>query len=563
MGTMDSEKAKRITVLAEQQRKSLEAGRLDEADAREDAKDEAIAEALQEEDLGYDLKEPKMRKELKVPRWLRPCYNTCYNKTFRRLRKQLRPVVRHVYFDIATTLIIFVSAIVMGIEAEVWNPNGDTPKPVWIDPVMWLVNCLFLAEWVLRFIVGGGLWLKETLNIGFTFAAWAPFILSAMGDTVEIVRIVLRMLRFGKAIHTIKNVKGFKVIWLLLSGLFASAGTLFWSCLLLATSVLFFSIIAVDLIGYADAWTYQPEDAVPRWFTDIRSAMFTMSRFMSSDGAMDVVEYLMQVPWAKEDTPYPTEGQPHIWIFLFAFQALSQYVILNLVTAVICDNSMKIVSEDEANRAAEAEEEKKRQIEELRELFKLLDSDGSGEVDTAEFDGAFEIPALKNKLLLLGLEESELKRFFRALDTDGSGSMGIDEFCEGIPELFGQATAFTMLKAKKKAEKAERQLRRIKEKSGKLDASDQPAAQPVPQMESCRRLPHRHNFRLRAKGAYREEGGFPGELPSKSWLRFWFLFFTGWYGTHLPVFQVSFHAAPCLNIWPVLQLSCDVHDKLI
>lgn len=40
--------------------------------------------------------------------------------------------------------------------------------------------------------------------------------------------------------------------------------------------------------------------------------------------------------------------------------------------------------------------------------------------------------------------------------------MGIDEFCEGIPELFGQASAFSMLKAKKKAEKAEKQLRRIK-----------------------------------------------------------------------------------------------------
>ncbi|CAE7909240.1 rlmF, partial [Symbiodinium microadriaticum] len=74
--------------------------------------------------------------------------------------------------------------------------------------------------------------------------------------------------------------------------------------------------------------------------------------------------------------------------------------------------------------------------------------------------------ALKNKLLLLGLEESELKRFFRALDSDGSGSMGIDEFCEGIPELFGQATAFSMLKAKKKAEKAEKQLRRLKDKLG-------------------------------------------------------------------------------------------------
>ncbi|CAE7827540.1 rlmF [Symbiodinium necroappetens] len=46
--------------------------------------------------------------------------------------------------------------------------------------------------------------------------------------------------------------------------------------------------------------------------------------------------------------------------------------------------------------------------------------------------------------------------------------MGIDEFCEGIPELFGQATAFSMLKAKKKAEKAEKQLRRLKDKLGRV-----------------------------------------------------------------------------------------------
>lgn len=471
--TMDTAKAQRITVLAEEQRKS----RVTQALVKEEEEEEEIARALEvdEVEIGYDLKEIKARKRapLEIHPWLRPCYNTCYNKTFRRLRKILRPVVRHVYFDLASTATIMLSALIMGIEAEIWNPNSGDLKPAWIDPIMWTVNCLFLGEWVLRFIVGGGRWLKEPLNIAFTFAAWAPFFLSAFGDTVEIVRIVLRLLRFGKAIHTIKNVRGFKVIWLLLSGLFASAGTLFWSCLLLATSVLFFSIIAVDLIGYADAWTYQPEDAVPRWFVSIRSAMFTMSRFMSSDGAMDVVEYLMQVPWEQDDSsPYPTEGQPYIWIFLFAFQALSQYVILNLVTAVICDNSMKIVSEDEANRAREAEEEKRKQIEELRELFKLLDSDGSSEVDTGEFDSAFEIPALKNKLLLLGLEETELKRFFRALDSDGSGSMGIDEFCEGIPELFGQASSFTMLKAKKKAEKAEKQLRRIKEKSSKGDPSD-------------------------------------------------------------------------------------------
>ena len=56
---------------------------------------------------------------------------------------------------------ILLSALVMGIEAETWNPRSGLPKPVWIDPVMWLVNVLFLGEWVMRFVVEGPLWLKD------------------------------------------------------------------------------------------------------------------------------------------------------------------------------------------------------------------------------------------------------------------------------------------------------------------------------------------------------------------------------------------------------------------
>ena len=33
----------------------------------------------------------------------------------------------------------------------------------WIDPVMWLVNVVFLGEWVIRFVVEGPLWLKERI----------------------------------------------------------------------------------------------------------------------------------------------------------------------------------------------------------------------------------------------------------------------------------------------------------------------------------------------------------------------------------------------------------------
>ena len=48
-----------------------------------------------------------------------------------------------------------------------------------------------------------------------------------------------------------------------------------------------------------------------------------MSRFIFSDNAVDLIEQL-QVQ------------QPFIWIYCFLFMAISSYVILNLVTAVIC-----------------------------------------------------------------------------------------------------------------------------------------------------------------------------------------------------------------------------------
>jgi len=177
--------------------------------------------------------------------------------------------------------------------------------------------------------------------------------------------------------------------------------------------------------------------------------MLVMTRFVNSDGSMDVLEELL------------TE-QKEVWIFLFAFQAISQYVILNLITAVIVDNSMKIVQEDQAELANQAEQEKDKLVKELSELFMLMDADGDGEVSIREFDDAFEMPALKNKLVQLQIEDkAEFKKLYRALDVDGSGNMNVDEFCEGIPELFGPATAYGMLKAKKKAERAEKTMRKL------------------------------------------------------------------------------------------------------
>merc|ERR1712032_15372 len=176
--------------------------------------------------------------------------------------------------------------------------------------------------------------------------------------------------------------------------------------------------------------------------------MFTMTRFMSSDGAMDIVETL-------------NARHPFMWVFFMFFQALFQYVLLNLVTAVICDRALHLVEADEERKIAEAQEEQERQIAELTELFKLLDADGGGSVSLQEFQRAFSIPAMANKLIVLGISESDLIWLFKILDSDGGGDMSVEEFSDGIPKMFGQATSFDMLAGRKGAEKVDKRLGKL------------------------------------------------------------------------------------------------------
>jgi len=479
-----AEQAKAITEQEKKKRQTMRQERAKEANARLLKEDEALSKALageieDDEDLGYDMNEMKRRMN-KIPPLLRPCYGA----QVIRLRKALKPCVNSPFFGLFSVSLVLLSCVFMGLEVEL-EPPGTEEKVGWLVGLAWVMNVGFVTEWAMRFIVGGAFWLKDPLNIVFTFAAWLPIIVIPWSTETAQVRIVIRLLQLGKVVHTIKNVQGLKVIWLLTSGLYAAAGTLFWSCTLLAVSVLFFSIISVDYIGYAPEWKDAPPDSWARQFTSLGNAMMVMTRFVNSDGSMDVLEELM------------TE-QKEVWIFLLAFQAISQYVILNLITAVICDNSMKLVQEDQAELANHADEEKDKLFKELSELFMLLDADGNGEVSIQEFDDAFEMPALKTKLLQLEVgDKAEFKKLCRALDVDGSGAMNVDEFCEGIPELFGTATAYGLLKAKKKAERAEKTMRKLLRKYDDDES-------------------HHHGGKTHKKKHKKEDGPSAGELKIRA-----------------------------------------------
>jgi hypothetical protein len=83
-------------------------------------------------------------------------------------------------------------------------------------------------------------------------------------------------------------------------------------------------------------------------------------------------------------------------------------------------------------------------IRHMKEIFRAIDTDDSGSISLEEmnmFLGDDELQ-LQSYFEALDLNASDTATLFRLLDRDGSGQVDIDEFCDGCMRLKGAARSF-------------------------------------------------------------------------------------------------------------------------
>lgn len=362
-------------------------------------------------------------------------------------------------FEIACGCAICFSVFVICLQTD----SVDLPFLIQFSESM--VTAFFLLEWCLRVRVFGLKWFKDSEHLLDTFIVWCPGVIvvwimqplqieAEASDLFKFFRIA-RMLRFVQLVKAFKHVGAFEDLWKLVRGLVSSGGTLASAMSLIVFNLYVFAIFCCELIGFQQFPVDASDGAkeAQERFKGISASMLTLTRFMHGDDSQGIMDALVEeLPW--------------IWIFLWLFTAMSSFVLLNLVTAVIVQQAMDMSKGDEKEMAILRKREQEREMKELEEMFREIDEDGSGIVSLAEFKEAFKDPAICDKFLMLGLKEEQAMELFSLLDTGGEGELDLSEFMQGMSQLKGVAKNKDMVMLTKGIERLGKGIIRMGEGMG-------------------------------------------------------------------------------------------------
>jgi len=108
---------------------------------------------------------------------------------------------------------------------------------------------------------------------------------------------------------------------------------------------------------------------------------------------------------------------------------LVSIALMNLVTAIMVESSLRQAKEDQVAQKAWESQKKKSLMPKLRLMFDEMDEDNSGGLDIEELRGASD--EIKSQLQRI-CNMDDVEEIFKSLDYDDSGTVDIDEFCDGM-----------------------------------------------------------------------------------------------------------------------------------
>eukprot|EP00960_Hanusia_phi_P027932 747115-Hanusia_phi.AAC.2 len=326
-----------------------------------------------------------------------------FSKVRQLMRRMYQSEAFQLLFGFSIGAIFFLNCV----QAEL-TPSSDSAAATLFNLTDIIFTAIFTFELVLNIFVN---W-KGKYGIKFWLNGWNIF------DTVIVIVSLLslalpkvpafttlRMLRVFRAAQLFKRLKHLRVIF---NAILGSLLPVLNSVLILVIVTSMFAIISVDLYG----------NRRPDLFGNFELAIFTMYQCATGDA------------WASSVArPLFSTADKTVMIFFVVYMIISSMILLNVVVAVMLDNFIRCVTEEEQGmRKKEAENQRQGIDKSIRVLDPIL-------CKLIVFDNSehFEqmVDSVFDRLDILGansLSFSELQTGLKAFHTDPMIVLGFDDF---------------------------------------------------------------------------------------------------------------------------------------
>lgn len=363
-------------------------------------------------------------------------------------RSKARALVFHPYFQVLISFVIVLNSCNIGLETEFTRSTAEVKVPAY---VWYIIEVHFTTIFALE--LAANLIAKR---LEFFYDPWNVFdfilVCTALIDTLILhyiqdgaqlgILVALRIVRLSRLVRIFRLLKAFKELWLLVKGVFDAMRTLIWAWILMGLLIYIFAIFATKMIGQVDHVTPEVEE----FFGTVPWSMYTLFTVMTTEGWADVARASMDV-------------ESWTWIFFIFFLSITTFAIMNVVVAVVVQNTLETAVHDKESLMAREQAQTQKALDKMMTVFTEADIDGNGELTKEEFMGAIECPSVQKLLHEVGIDIRQAENLFDILDYDESGVLEAQEFIEGVMMTRGDAKAKDVLAVQCDLWKAEKHIR--------------------------------------------------------------------------------------------------------
>jgi len=241
--------------------------------------------------------------------------------------------------------------------------------------------------------------------------------------------MLLRTLRLARLARPLRLFYQFQEMWTLVSGLLASAGTIFYTLVMILVIIYIFACLAVELITKpgSDHSGEPPGYSEVRetYFPSLTVSMLTLTQFIAIDSVGGLYKPLI------EGANSSNMDQLIMLVYFSTLILIVSVVLMNLIIAVVIDGAISSSSSDRDTQRKQEQGKKAKLVADLEDIFIKLDADGSGMIDYHEVKGG---PRHAKDILCELVEADDVKHVFHNIHLDPDKEHDRGEFMKKITD---------------------------------------------------------------------------------------------------------------------------------